>query len=117
MWGRGRDLIVAGVIAMVVGALGYLIENQNHAACNSGLGELGQAFSGPLTRSCTGANLIWLAGIAAFFLGVLFLVAGLTLVNNHRRPGPAPGWYPDPHHPSQLRYWDGARWTPHIQRR
>lgn len=24
------------------------------------------------------------------------------------------GWYPDPAHPAQVRYWDGAQWTPHI---
>jgi hypothetical protein len=24
---------------------------------------------------------------------------------------PAPGWYPDPWWPAQLRYWDGSAWT------
>jgi hypothetical protein len=28
-----------------------------------------------------------------------------------RVTGVAPGWYADPGDPSQLRYWDGARWT------
>lgn len=26
----------------------------------------------------------------------------------------APGWYPDPHNPAQLRYWDGAAWTESV---
>ncbi|GAA4624872.1 DUF2510 domain-containing protein [Cellulomonas oligotrophica] len=23
-------------------------------------------------------------------------------------------WYPDPHDPAQMRYWDGQRWTEHV---
>ncbi len=26
----------------------------------------------------------------------------------------APGWYPDPHNPTQQRYWDGVQWTQHV---
>lgn len=25
-----------------------------------------------------------------------------------------PGWHPDPHDPSRLRYWDGQQWTDHY---
>ncbi|MFV0257880.1 MAG: DUF2510 domain-containing protein [Acidimicrobiales bacterium] len=27
--------------------------------------------------------------------------------------GPAAGWYPDPEHPDQIRFWDGVDWTDH----
>jgi len=26
-------------------------------------------------------------------------------------PTPPPGWYTDPHYPTQQRWWDGTRWT------
>ncbi|CAM3593302.1 DUF2510 domain-containing protein [Nocardioides marinus] len=28
-----------------------------------------------------------------------------------RQDAAAPAWYPDPHHPGALRYWNGADWT------
>src|SRR5690349_4652903 len=27
-----------------------------------------------------------------------------------------PGWYPDPQDPRWIRFWDGAKWTEHVQR-
>jgi hypothetical protein len=27
----------------------------------------------------------------------------------------APGWHPDPAQPGTLRWWDGVRWTEHVQ--
>ncbi len=31
--------------------------------------------------------------------------------------GPPAGWYPDQTDPSKVRWWDGARWTDHLQQR
>src|SRR5215471_12754583 len=30
--------------------------------------------------------------------------------------GAAAGWYPDPQGRAEQRYWDGERWTEHVQR-
>ena len=30
---------------------------------------------------------------------------------------PTPGWYPHPHDPAMLRWWDGNAWTEHVQPR
>ena len=27
----------------------------------------------------------------------------------------SPNWYPDPHNPAVVRWWDGQRWTEHIR--
>ncbi|MGY4645307.1 DUF2510 domain-containing protein [Cellulomonas sp. URHB0016] len=27
---------------------------------------------------------------------------------------PPANWYPDPHQPTRLRYWDGATWTGYL---
>jgi len=31
-------------------------------------------------------------------------------------PASAAAWHPDPHDPSQLRWWDGSTWTEHVHR-
>ncbi|WP_148090550.1 DUF2510 domain-containing protein, partial [Cellulomonas algicola] len=30
---------------------------------------------------------------------------------------PPAAWYPDPHDAAQLRWWDGGRWTEHVEPR
>ncbi|MFO7162663.1 hypothetical protein MHAS_01607 [Mycolicibacterium hassiacum DSM 44199] len=61
--------------------------------------------------------------LALLFIGVVVGVIALV-VHASRKPTPTapptgqpPGWYPDPHDASALRYFDGRGWTEHVQRR
>lgn len=61
-----------------------------------------------------------LAGIGAvlFVVGVVLLIVGAVRRGNSRVPAFATasaGWYPDPSGSRRWRYWDGIRWTEHVQ--
>jgi hypothetical protein len=62
----------------------------------------------------------------AGFGGVVLLVGVVLLIVGSVRRGrarnalvhvapPAPGWHPDPWGTGRWRYWDGYRWTEHVQ--
>ncbi len=39
------------------------------------------------------------------------VMAGTDAADRLTGPAPVPGWYLDPGHPEEVRWWDGARWT------
>jgi len=65
-------------------------------------------------------SLLIVFAVLAFFVaagfGVVYLVRIRPRVRAMMETGGAAGagWYPDPSNPSQLRWWDGAAWTPHV---
>lgn len=57
-----------------------------------------------------------------FLVGVLLgpigiIIAAVASPQDRSLPapgGPEAGWYPDPAHRHEMRYWDGYRWTDHV---
>jgi hypothetical protein len=60
-----------------------------------------------------------LGGVMAV-VGIVLLIVGSVRRNRSKNAfayagAPAPGWHPDPWGSGQWRYWDGVRWTEHVQ--
>lgn len=117
---HGSGLFLAGIILAVLGGMGIATEANNHAVCDSTLGQLAQIDQN-IRDSCTTDNALFYLGIVALVLGAVLLVVGSTRLSRPSRPAaarqgpipaqPGPGWYPSPGRPGYVRWWNGIGWT------
>lgn len=117
---HGSGLFLAGIILAVLGGTGIATEANNHAVCDSTLGQLAQ-FDQNIRDSCSTDNALFYLGIVVLVAGVVMLVVGSIQLSRPPRPVPArqgpfpgqptPGWYPSPGRPGYVRWWDGVGWT------
>jgi hypothetical protein len=65
-------------------------------------------------------GLVFVGGVV-FIVGVVLLIVGSVRRNKTKSafawsvPMTPAGWYPDPQGSPRQRYWDGTRWTEHLQ--
>ena len=77
----------------------------------------------PLTdtvRSALGWFALTFVGGVACIVGIVLLIVGSVRRGRMRTatayvPPVPPGWHPDPGGSGRFRYWDGYRWTEHLQ--
>jgi len=71
-------------------------------------------------RSSLGWFALTVVGGVAFVVGIVLLIVGSVRRGRMRTamayaPAVPAGWHPDPSGSGRLRYWDGYRWTEHVQ--
>jgi hypothetical protein len=75
---------------------------------------------GETIRSVLGWFGLSALGGITFVVGIILLIVGSVRRNRVRNAfayagSPVPGWHPDPWGSGKWRYWDGVRWTEHVQ--
>jgi hypothetical protein len=74
---------------------------------------------GPIARRSIGWFALAGLGAVLFVIGIVLLIVGA--VRRGRAPtipvfaSSPPGWHPDPWGSARWRWWDGTRWTDHVQ--
>ncbi len=81
----GAGIFVVGGVLLVIAALGYVIPiageegyslPQVVGLCNSGMGQLGQAFSGDIVKACSDYNVMIIGVYGSGVLGVILMIVG-----------------------------------------
>lgn len=70
---------LVGLLFLGGGLYGSFREDSNHHACNSGLGQYGQAISDSVARHCGVYNSIFYVAVIVTIVGVALLVAAVLV--------------------------------------
>lgn len=70
---------LVGMLLLGGGLFGSFWEDSNHNACNSGLGQYGQAVSENIARHCGIYNSIFYVAIVVTIVGAALLVAAVLV--------------------------------------
>jgi hypothetical protein len=76
----------------------------------------GFVFNFPIGYSA-GLLFIPIGVVGAVVSGIVLIAQPKPAQQNQLPAGPAPGWYPNPENPAELRYFDGRAWTSSTQLR
>jgi hypothetical protein len=63
-----------GAVLLGGGLFGASLEDSNHNACNSGLGQFGQALGESVARHCGVYDAVFYVGVLAAIIGVALMV-------------------------------------------
>ncbi|MGH9920787.1 MAG: hypothetical protein ACRD6W_18200 [Nitrososphaerales archaeon] len=68
-----------GAVLLGGGLYGVSSEDSHHNACNSGLGQFGQALNANIARHCGVYNAIFYVGIIAAIVGLILMVSAILV--------------------------------------
>ena len=76
-------LIAGGIVLLILAIIGYILPIEEGysipdviALCNSGMGQLGQAFSGDIVKACSKYNTYLIGIYGSAVLGLILIVVG-----------------------------------------
>jgi hypothetical protein len=80
-------LIGAGIIFLGIAIIGYIVPVNDEgwsipdvtALCNSGMGQLGQAFSGDIVKVCSEYNMMLYGIYGSGLIGIILLIVGSVI--------------------------------------